>query len=190
LVGAGLTALLRTDPKHPQVGSDVAARAATFARSAGDRIRDWPESSAADHLRALASDTKERIVELGSSARERVGRLSEPATGATRHGLSETVRRGRSLASTGRTALHGALTSDQRDTYLLSFAAFAVVAAVGMTAARGHLHERPEQRGSRSHLGRHKRTADDPRPAYASDPHRPRQPRPAKSTQAEPIPAD
>jgi hypothetical protein len=136
LVGAGLTALLRTDPEHPQIGSDVAARAATLARSAGDHVREWPESRAADHACELARDTKDRVIEVASLAREKLSGLPEAAVAATRQGLSDTMQRSRSLARTGRTGLHGALASGQRDTYLLGFAALALVAAIGMAASR------------------------------------------------------
>jgi hypothetical protein len=190
LVGAGLTALLRTDPKHPRAGSDVAARAAALARSAGDRVREWPESPAADHLRDLASYTKQRIVELGTSERERLGGPSESATGAARHGLSDTVLRSRSFPSTARTALQGALTSEQRDTYLLGFAAVALAAAVGMAAARGNQHERPEQRASRPAVIRKRPNEGDGKLAAARDAPLAAQPRPAKADQAEPITAD
>jgi hypothetical protein len=160
LVGAGLTALLRTDPEHPQVGSDVAARAALLARSAGDRVREWPERPAAEHLRELARDTKDRVVELGSRAHEKLTGLPQSAIEAGTHGWSEIVRQGRSLGSTGSTALRDAFTTDQRDTYLLGFAAVALAAAVGMTAARSNQHADLRQRVSRSGAIRKKRSKE------------------------------
>jgi hypothetical protein len=190
LVGAGLTALLRTDPQHPRVGSDVTARAATVARVARDRVREWPESPAAEHFRELASDAKDRVVELGSRAHEKLTGLPESATEAARHGWSETMRQGRSLASTGSTALRDAFTSDQRDTYLLGFAAVALAAAVGMTAARSNQHADLKQRAVRSGVIRKKKSKE----AYgkfpgAEDAHVGQQARPTSLDQAEPITA-
>jgi hypothetical protein len=174
LVGAGLTALLRTDPQHPHVGSDVAARAAALTRSAADRVREWPESRDAEHFRELASDTKNRVVELGSLAHETLTGLPETATAAAQHGWSETVRQGRSLASAGSTTLRDAFKSDQRDNYLLGFAAVALAAAVGMTAARSNQHARSEQRAVRAATIR-KTWSEDDKPADPSLAHVPRQ---------------
>jgi len=146
LIGAGLTALLRTDPMHPQLGSDTAARAAEFARSAGGRMQQWPESAAADHVRDLASGARERAVELAKSAREGLGRLPAAAGDAARHGLSETVRRSRSLTRTGKSRLQDAVTSEQRNTYLLGFAAVALAAAVAMAVqGDGREHRRARE---------------------------------------------
>jgi hypothetical protein len=190
LVGAGVTALLRTDPQHPHAGSDVAARAATVARAAHERVREWPESPAAEHLRELATDTKDRVVELGSRAHEKLTGLPQSATEAARHGWSETVRQGRSLGSTGSTALREAFTTVERDTYLLGFAAVALAAAVGMTAARSNQRGDLKQRASRSGaIGkkRSKETAGKFR--AADDAHVGRPARQTNLDQAEPITA-
>jgi len=79
LIGAGLTALLRTDPRHPAVGADMAARAVDMAGSARARAREWQESERADELREFAEDAKARIGELAEDAREQAAEFAETA---------------------------------------------------------------------------------------------------------------
>jgi hypothetical protein len=189
LLGAGLTALLRTDPEHPRVGSDVAARAAILARSAGARFREWPESPAAEQLRDFATDAKDRALELGTRAHEKLSGLPQSAIEAARHGLSQTMQRRRFLESTRRTGLHGARTSDHRDPYLLGFAAVALAAALGVTAARGSQLKLPKQRALRPAIAP-ERKRDHPGEFDDTEVHLGERWSPATSETAEPVTAD
>jgi ElaB/YqjD/DUF883 family membrane-anchored ribosome-binding protein len=96
LIGAGLTALFRTDPRYPAVGADMAARAVDMAGSARARAREWSESERADEMREFAADAKTRVGEFATDAREQATEFAE----AARERVGEFADTARELAET------------------------------------------------------------------------------------------
>jgi ElaB/YqjD/DUF883 family membrane-anchored ribosome-binding protein len=79
LVGAGLVGLFRTDPEHPAMGSDAAARAVEFAGTARDRLDEWRHSDTAGQIGEAAAIARERAAEFAATASERVGEAAVTA---------------------------------------------------------------------------------------------------------------
>ena len=72
LVGAGLVALMRTDPQHPAPGADLAARAAGLAEDAYDRAERWRATDPVGRAKAYAQDTRDELVDHARDARDQV----------------------------------------------------------------------------------------------------------------------
>jgi hypothetical protein len=142
LVGAGLMALMRTDPQHRAVGADAAARAMNLAGSARHRVQEWRgaseqadggSESTGERIRDMAETTKERVSALSEMARERaVEWKAEAGRSASRRLRQAAIAADRWTAG-GQRAI-GSI--GDRDRYLLGAAALALAAAVGIAAQR------------------------------------------------------
>ncbi len=79
LVGAGLVSLFRTDPQHPAVGADMAARAVDYAGTARDRLEEWRHSDTAGQIGEAATIAREQATEFAATASQRVGEAAVTA---------------------------------------------------------------------------------------------------------------
>jgi len=142
LVGAGLLALWRTDPRHPAPGARLAARAADMAGSARETIEEIAADpmaqvsrladSAKAQARDLAGDAKEQLGALAGAARDRLGEWTSEARGTMR----QAVRATDEWAETGKATVAAAMPARERDQYMLGVAALALAAAVGIAGTR------------------------------------------------------
>jgi hypothetical protein len=144
LVGAGLMGLLRTDPKHPVIGSEAAARAAEFAGSAYRRVEEWREGDPAAQAAEFAGHVRDQAGELVETAKQRVTEWRHDTRDAARHAVeqarhsaSRAASRASAMSRQGRRRLADAMPeSENRDAYLAGVAALALAAAIGIAARR------------------------------------------------------
>jgi hypothetical protein len=135
LVGLGLISLWRTDPQYPAPGADLAARSAELIRTA----RANAEVAGAD-LQARTEQIRSAASEFMEGTAEAAGDVLE----ASQHAVETIRRRGQEMLPV---AADNALTAvdriielspsvKERDQILVSAAALALAAAVGVTAQR------------------------------------------------------
>lgn len=148
LVGAGVMALMRTDPQHPAMGADAAARAADYAGAAQRKIRDWREAdpagqvservaAARDRVAGMADTVRERVEDYADTARERIGEITSDAGGTAMGAIRRAAITGDRWTRPGQRAISGAVADmGDRDKVLLGVAALALAAAVGVAARR------------------------------------------------------
>jgi hypothetical protein len=157
LVGAGLMGLFRTDPKHPVIGSEAAARAAELAGSAYRRVEEWREGDPAAQAAKFAGHVREQAGELVDTAKQRATEWQHDTRDAARHAV-EQARRSASRAAgrvgamsrQGQRRISEAMPdSENRDAYLAGVAALALAAAIGIAARR--------RRGSSERRNGHRR---------------------------------
>jgi ElaB/YqjD/DUF883 family membrane-anchored ribosome-binding protein len=143
LVGAGLIALWRTDPRHPAPGAELAARAAEMAGSARETIEELAADpvgqvsrladSAKEQARNLADETREQLGTVAEAARDRLGALTSEARGT----IAQAVGKTEDWVDTGRETVAAAMPArGERDQYMLGVAALALAAAVGIAGRR------------------------------------------------------
>ena len=149
LVGAGLVALMKTDPHERHMGADFVERAGEFAgtvkETVSEKIDELSHSEFAARAGELSGTVAAKASELGGTVREKAGELSGTVketvgqwSARTGEFASEAGREvssaANSLAKDSRrvaAAVHG-----DRDTYLLGAAAIALAAAVGISYQR------------------------------------------------------
>jgi hypothetical protein len=146
--------LLRTDPKHPVIGSEAAARAAEFAESAYRRVEEWRESDSdgrgtdfAGMAGEFVETAKQRVTEWRHDTRD----AAQHALAQARRSASRAASRASAMSRQGRRRLSQAMPEgENRDAYLAGVAALALAAAVGIAARR--------QMGSPSRRNGHRRS--------------------------------
>ena len=160
LIGAGLAALMRTDPGHPAPGAHMARRAVRLAGSARDSVQDWragsgeqsedPAHSSMGQSGRSAGSAKEQIGAMVETARERVGEWSSEAGLAAGRQLQRAGRAADRMTMGGQRALSRAMPDVDGDKYLLGAAALALAAAVGIAGQRRAEQPRRRRRKRRS----------------------------------------
>lgn len=127
LVGAGLLGLMRTDPRHPAAGGEMARRAA-------GRTGAFAES---------AQETADEVAGAGQRAQRQAGRYAEAARGQLEewqsqasHAAEEARAGAAQTAASARERGRRVLEGDSRDSYLVGAAALALTAALGIAAQR------------------------------------------------------
>jgi vacuolar-type H+-ATPase subunit H len=150
LIGAGLFGLLRTSAPQrsdePYMGlydeeatlrqktgdGDLAQRAADTAGALKDKVQDW-SASAGETARTTARQVAEKVTPMTQGASQ----MLHDARATARETLSHATETAASLAERASTRLQGTLPDrEDRDKYLLSAAALAVAAAVGIAYQR------------------------------------------------------
>ena len=136
LVGAGLMALMRTDPDRPAMGADMAARAADMAGSARHKVEDWRSRDSAGGASGNAGSAREPMGAFAETARDRVAELGSDAGHAARDAMYGAARAADRWTASGRRAVSDAMPDNDRDRYLMGAAALALAAAVGIATQR------------------------------------------------------
>ena len=136
LVGAGLMALMRTDPERPAMGADMAARAADFAGTARDRVQAFRDGDPAGQMRDRAGTAREQVGALAETARERAAEFGSEAGRRAKGAMYQAARTADRWTASGKRAVAGAIPDSDRDRYLMGAAALALAAAVGIAAQR------------------------------------------------------
>jgi uncharacterized protein YjbJ (UPF0337 family) len=149
LVGAGLVALMKTDPHERHMGADFVERAGEFAgtvkETVSEKIDELSHSEFAARAGELSGTVAAKASELGGTVREKAGELSGTVketvgqwSARTGEFASEAGREvssaANSLAKDSRRV--AAAVHEDRDTYLLGAAAIALAAAVGISYQR------------------------------------------------------
>ena len=149
LVGAGLVALMKTDPHERHMGADFVERAGEFAgtvkATVSEKIDELSHSEFAARAGELSGTVAAKASELGGTVREKAGELSGTVketvgqwSARTGEFASEAGREvssaANSLAKDSRRV--AAAVHEDRDTYLLGAAAIALAAAVGISYQR------------------------------------------------------
>jgi vacuolar-type H+-ATPase subunit H len=140
LVGGGLIALMRTNPKQPAPGAELVYQVGDLAIAAKEKVEEWSSGE-------MAAAAKEKVGQLSSDSGEVVARAGELA-GAVKgtveqwsSDVGETVWQvagaTRSLAERGSQTISDIVQDpEERDKYLLGAAAVALVAAVGIACQK------------------------------------------------------
>jgi hypothetical protein len=136
LVGYGLLSLMRTDPRRPTAAAAYAAQAVeagTAIAGRVTRVASDAQAAAAETLGAVQDAAAQTTETLQSNASEWADRATRTA-----HDASDAVARGAAAAreSLPDAAQVAETMRREKDTYLLGFAAAAVVAAIGISAQR------------------------------------------------------
>ena len=149
LVGAGLVALMKTDPHERHMGADFVERAGEFAgtvkETVSEKIDELSHSEFAARAGELSGTVAAKASELGGTVREKAGELS----GTVKETVGQWSARTGEFASEARREVSSAANSlakdsrrvaaavhEDRDTYLLGAAAIALAAAVGISYQR------------------------------------------------------
>ncbi len=159
LVGAGLMALMRTDPNRPAAGAHLAARAVDLAGSARGKVEEWRAGDTGGGIGEKVQAARERVGEVAESAREQVAALTETAherfdewrseAGPTaRRRIREAARTADQWTAAGQRAVARAMPESSRDRYLLGVAALALAAAVGVAGQRRMAEDEEARRSS------------------------------------------
>ena len=137
LVGLGLIGLLRTDPRHPSMGSEMAARAVDLAASANRKMEGWRPSNPAGQMGEMAAAAKEHLGAFADTAQERISEWGSDAGDLAARTTSDVADAALSLTEKGTKVISAQVRdAEQRDRVLLGTAALALAAAVGIAAQR------------------------------------------------------
>ena len=139
LVGGGLIALMRTNPKQPAAGAELVYQVGDLAIAAKEKVEEWSAGGAVaakETVGQLSSDTGEVVARAGELAGSVKGTVEQWSSD-----VGETVWQvagaTRSLAERGsQTISHIVQDPEERDKYLLGAAAVALVAAVGIACQK------------------------------------------------------
>jgi len=149
LVGAGLVALMKTDPHERHMGADFVERAGEFAgtvkETVSEKIDELSHSEFAARAGELSGTVAAKASELGGTVREKAGELSGTVKETVGQWSARTgefaSEAGREVSSAANSLARdsrrvAAAVHEDRDTYLLGAAAIALAAAVGISYQR------------------------------------------------------